>query len=106
MGKASKQAPQRGWDSATYLVVCYHDHTIRKVELDTSVCRTGDLPSNRGISANTDSRRAPDLGHCNNQEAKRFFGQGHVGVVEVAVDPVEWRTDELGNIDAEAAEQS
>lgn len=82
-----------------YLMVCNHDDALGKVELDSPVGCGFDLPCDRRISADTDHRGSPDLGHDGGGEGKGTLGHGHIGVVPVPVDEIQRRSNDLGDID-------
>lgn len=71
-----------------YLVVRDHDQTLRKRTLDPAVgCQTK-LIGHRRIPTDSYCRRSPPLRHSRHEQAKRLLRQGHVGIVEIAVDQV------------------
>ena len=55
------------------------------------------------VSAYAHDCWAPPLCHCCYEQAEVLFGQGHIGVEPVFGDEVERCTDELGEVDEEAA---
>lgn len=85
------------------LMICNHDDTVRKVELDTAVRSAPDLASNGVVTTDAYGGGTPDFGHGDDEETKGFLCQSHVGVVEFAVDPIQGRADELRDVDGDAA---
>jgi len=81
-------------------VICDQDQPSGKRELHSAVGRLLDLPGNRGIAADAHNGRAPPVCHGCDDEPKQLFGEGHVGVVEIATDPVQGYTNPLCNVDA------
>lgn len=84
----------------TYLMVGDHDHALREVELDAAIGSLPDLIGDGGVTADADGGRAPPLGHGGDEQAEGLLCQGHVGIVQVLVDPVQGSTKELGDGDA------
>ena len=76
-----------------------HDHALWKGELHQAIWGQLDLVGNRSIPTDAYRRRPPPLRHSCDQEAKGLLGEGHVGVEELAVDPVKRCSDELGEVD-------
>lgn len=81
-----------------YLMICDHDQTLWESALYPTVRGQTELASHRGITANPDRGGCPPVSHGGRKQPKRLFGQGHVGIVEVAVDPVERRSEELRDV--------
>lgn len=86
----------------THLVVRNHYHALGKRELHHSIRSFLYLVGNRRIAADSDCCWPPPLCHGRGQEAEGLLRQGHVGIVEIAIDPVKRRTDELGDVDADS----
>jgi len=85
---------------STYLVVGNQDQPGGEGELHAPVGHLLDLPGNRGVAADAHDGRAPPVRHACDQEAEGLFGQGHIGVEKVTVDPVQRRADPLRDMDA------
>lgn len=83
-----------------YLVIRDHDDALGKVKLDKPVGHLPDLPGDRLVSADAYRRGTPPLGHGDHEQGEGLLGEGHVGVVQLAVDEVEGRADQLGDEDA------
>lgn len=79
-----------------------HHQTLRELELNSSIGSQLDLTSDRLVTADSDSGRAPNLGHGSCCKTKRLFCHSHVSVVPVTVDEVQGRADKLGEENATA----
>lgn len=84
----------------THLVVRNHYHALGKRKLHHSIWCFPYLVGNRGIAADSDCCWPPPLCHGRGQEAEGLLRQGHIGIVEITIDPVKWRADNLGDVDA------
>jgi hypothetical protein len=102
-GMMSANASSAAKQHSTHLVVGNHDDALGEREFHQAVVRLANLVRHRGVAADPDGGWPPPLGHGGDEQAKRLLCERHVGIVELAVDPVEGSTDELGPVDAEAA---
>jgi len=80
-------------------VVGNHDHALGEREFHQAILRLPNLVCHRGIAADAYCGRAPPVGHGGDKQAERLLREGHVGIVKLAVDPVEGGADELGRVD-------
>lgn len=80
-------------------MVCDHDHALGERTLDSSIRCNAELTSHRRIPAYPYQTGSPPVGDGGCEQAKRLLRQGHVGIVEVAVEPVQRRSEKLGKMD-------
>jgi hypothetical protein len=76
-----------------------HDHALGEGKFHQTILRLSDLVGYRGIAADAYRGRTPPVGHGGDEQAEGLLGEGHVGIVELAVDPVEGCADKLGCVD-------
>ena len=77
------------------LVVRNQDQPLREEKLDAPVFGLANLVRDRDVSRHADNGRPPPFRYRHGEEGEGLFCVGHVGVVHVAVIPVEGRADEL-----------
>jgi len=99
LGRVSIADPPKIKPVRVYLMVCDHDNALREGELNKTIFCFSDLIGHGGIAADANGRGTPPMGHCSDEQAKGPLSEGHVGIVEVAIDPVERGTDELSRMD-------
>lgn len=76
-----------------------HHHALWKRKLNPTILRFLDLICHRGIPAYAYRGGAPPVcGSCD-QQPKRLFRQSHIGVVDIVVDVVQRRADQLCKMD-------
>lgn len=78
-----------------YLMVRNHYHALGKREFHQAVLCLSDLVGNRGIAADTYRGWAPPMGHGSDEQPEGLLGERHVGIVKLAIDPVQGRTEKL-----------
>lgn len=74
------------------------DHALREIEFDAAIGCWLDLSRDRLVSAYAHRRRPPYMCHQSHDECERLFRHGHVGVVEVSIDPVKPSAEELRRV--------
>ena len=85
--------------TAPYLVVRDHNHTIGERAFHPSVGGKAELTGYRRIAADSYHGRCPPMCQSCDQQAEGFLGDGHVGIVEIAVNEVEPCPEKLGDMD-------
>jgi hypothetical protein len=80
-------------------VVRDHNQTLWECTLHPAIGRQAELIGHRFISAYPYRRRCPPLRHSHQEDAKRLLRQGHVRVIEVSVEKIQGRSEELCYMD-------
>lgn len=82
-------------------MVCNHDQSLRKVDVEEPVLGATQLPLHAFVSTDPDHGRAKPLRKCNDQQAKGLFRQSHICIVIIPIDQVQRSSKELSQRYAE-----
>ena len=78
-----------------YLMIGNENNPLGKVKLDTAILELVNLSRHRVIPADSHRDRPPELRHDRRRDREISLRHGHVGIVPLAIDPVQRRSGEL-----------
>lgn len=78
-------------------MICYHDYPFWKLQLEQTIFTFVYLSCDRSITTDSYLRRREKVCYIRDRYCEGLFRQSHICIVDILVDPVEWRAEKLSS---------